>query len=113
MRIVQQAQGNAPVGDRAFRIGLQRLLENLFRRPVPERVLIAHPAVKAALRHLIAGGLEVNLAKLLVGSVLRACGRRGGDRAQYSEGEKRDGSQGERAHWPSVSVQKNLVGWRL
>jgi hypothetical protein len=83
MRIVQQAQGNAPIGDRAFRIGLQPSLENLFCGPVPERMLITHPAIEAALRHLVAGGLEVHLAKLLVSP-----GGRGGNRTQSSEGEK-------------------------
>ncbi|WP_404536044.1 hypothetical protein [Bradyrhizobium ottawaense] len=42
----------------------------------------------------------MNLAKLLVGRVLRVCAGRGGDRSKGGESEKRDAFQGERAHGP-------------
>jgi hypothetical protein len=54
VRIVQQRQRNAPVRDGAVRIGLQRLLEYLLRRAVPERMLIAQRAVDPPLRDLVA-----------------------------------------------------------
>ncbi|MFZ0854971.1 MAG: hypothetical protein WAO08_37960 [Hyphomicrobiaceae bacterium] len=54
VRIVEQGQGDTPVGHGTGRVGLEDLFEDLFRREVPERVLIAHGPVKAALRHVIA-----------------------------------------------------------
>ena len=38
---------------------------------VPERVLVAHGAVEAALRHLVARGLEADVAELLIDVALR------------------------------------------
>ncbi len=66
MRIVEQRERDAPLRHGAGRIGLQRLLEDLLRVEVPERVLIAHGAIEAALRHLVARGLEVHAAELLI-----------------------------------------------
>jgi hypothetical protein len=54
VRVQQQAQRDAPVGDPALRISSQRFLEQLLARPVPERVLVAHGAVETALRRLVA-----------------------------------------------------------
>jgi len=54
----------------------QDLLENLLRVEIPVRVLIAHAAVEAPLRDLVARGPETHVAELLIGGVL--CGRRRG-----------------------------------
>src|SRR5262249_53027258 len=40
VRIVEQAQRNAPIGDAAVRIGLEYLLEYFLRLTIPERMLI-------------------------------------------------------------------------
>jgi hypothetical protein len=53
-RIEQQALPDTPIGDGAFGVGLEHFLENLFGGAVPERVLVAHAAIKATLRDLIA-----------------------------------------------------------
>jgi hypothetical protein len=66
MGIVEQGQRDAPLRDGAGRIGFQRLLEDLLGGPVPVRVLIAHGPIEAALRHLVARGLEVHAAELLI-----------------------------------------------
>jgi hypothetical protein len=66
MRIVELRQRNAPIGHTAFGIGLRRLLEDLAPGAIPERMLIAHAAVEAALRDLVARRLEMHLAELLV-----------------------------------------------
>ena len=66
MGIVEQGQRDAPLRDGAGRIGLQRLLEDLLGGEVPVRVLVAHGAIEAALRHLVARGLEVHAAELLI-----------------------------------------------
>ena len=71
MRIVEQGQRDAPLRHGAGRVGLQRLLEHLLRVEVPVGVLVAHAADEAALRHLVARGLEVNVAELLVDVALR------------------------------------------
>ena len=62
VRIVQQAQSNAPIGDGAFRIGLQGVLKGLLRSPVPERVLIQHRLIELLLRLRFARCLKVDLA---------------------------------------------------
>ncbi len=46
MGIPQQAKRDAPIGDGALGIGLQRLLEGFLRGAIPERVLIKHAAVE-------------------------------------------------------------------
>ena len=66
MGIVEQRERDAPLRHGAGWVGLQHLLENLLRVEVPERVLIAHGAIEAALRNLVARGLEVNGAELLI-----------------------------------------------
>ena len=71
MRVVEQRERDAPLRHGAGRVGLQRLLEDLLRGEVPEGVLIAHPAVEAALRDLVARGLEMYAAELLVDVALR------------------------------------------
>ena len=71
VRIVQERECDAPMGDGAVRVGLQSLLEDLLRRAVPERVLIAHRAVDPPLRDLVARGLEADVAELLVDVALR------------------------------------------
>src|SRR5262249_43763450 len=70
VRIVEKAQRNAPIGDAAIRIGLEHLLEQFLRLAIPERMLVPHGAIKAPLRHLVAGRLEMDGAKSLVGFVL-------------------------------------------
>ena len=69
-RIEQQAHADAPVGDGAVRIGLEHVLEDILRRAVPERMLIAHAAIEPALRHLIARRLEMDGTEPLFGGVL-------------------------------------------
>ena len=70
VRIVEQAERDAPIGDPAFRVGLQHLLEQLLRLPVPERMLVAHGAIETSLRNLVARGVEMNRAESLVGLLL-------------------------------------------
>ena len=74
VRIVQQAERDAPIGDGAVRIRLQDLLEDLLGRLVPERVLVAHRAVEPSLRRLVARCREMNRAEPLLGIVLAAGG---------------------------------------
>ena len=76
MRIVEKRKRNTPIGDGAFRIGLERFLEYFLGCPVPERMLISHRAIKPALRRLIARRREVDRAKFLIGIVL--CDTRAG-----------------------------------
>ena len=71
VRIVHQRERDAPMRHGAGRVGLQGLLEDLLRVEVPVRVLIAHGAVEAALRDLVARGLEVHVAELLIDVALR------------------------------------------
>src|SRR5262249_14748833 len=71
VRIVEKAQRNAPIGDAAIRVGLEHLLEEFPRLAIPERMLVTHGTIKAPLRNLVAGRLEMNGAKSLAGSVLR------------------------------------------
>src|SRR5919107_4520357 len=66
MRVVEEAEGDAPVRDRAGGIGLERLLEDFARRAVPERVLIAHAAIEASLCDLVARSVEVHRTEALV-----------------------------------------------
>src|SRR5262249_46946619 len=70
VRIVEEAQRNAPIGDAAVRVGLEYLLEEFLRLAIPERMLVTHGTIKAPLRNLVAGRLEMNGAKSLVGFVL-------------------------------------------
>ena len=56
---------------RAVRVGLRDLLENLLGGAVPERMLIAHRAIEAPLRDLIAGDGEMDVAELLISLALR------------------------------------------
>src|SRR5215217_1576263 len=80
MLIQQQAECDSPMRDAALRIGLEGLLENLLRRLVPERMLVAHRAVEAPLRALVARCFEMNDAELLLGIVLLCKdGKRQGD----------------------------------
>ena len=71
MRIIEEGQRDAPLGHGAGRVGLQNLLEDVLSGEVPIRVLIAHGPVEAALRRVVARGLEVNAAELLVDVALR------------------------------------------
>ena len=64
--IPQQAQRDAPIGDAAFGIGLQHILEDLLRGAVPERMLVQHAAVEKLLRFRFARCLEMHLAELVV-----------------------------------------------
>src|SRR5258707_15285618 len=66
VRIVEEAQRNAPIGDAAVRVGLEYLLEYSLRLTIPERMLVTHGAIKAPLRNLIAGRVEMNGAQSLV-----------------------------------------------
>ena len=54
MRIEQQAQRNVPMGDTAFGVGLQRILEDLLRCAIPKRVLIKHCLIEELLRFRLA-----------------------------------------------------------
>ena len=70
--IQQQAERDAPIGDAAFGIGLQRILEDFLRGAVPERMLIEHAAVEKLLRFRLARRLEMNLAELAYRRLARA-----------------------------------------
>ena len=54
MRVVEQAQRDAPIGNRALGIGLDGILEYRLGLLIPERMLVAHAAVEAPLRRLVA-----------------------------------------------------------
>ena len=86
MRVVEQAQRDPPIGDRASRIGFEDILENLFGGLVPERVLVSHATIKPPLRRLVARGCEVNRAESLVIIVLAQCRR-----AERNPGSDGDG----------------------
>ena len=76
-RIVEQAERDPPIGDGAFGIGLERVLENLPGRAVPERMLVSHPTVEPPLRRLVARDREMNAPQSLVGVLLAESRRRG------------------------------------
>jgi hypothetical protein len=69
-RIIEQAQRDPPIGDGAFGISLEHILENLPRRAVPERMLVSHATVEPSLRRLVARGREMNGAEPLIGFLL-------------------------------------------
>jgi len=89
-RVEQQAHRDAPIGDGTLRIGLERLLENLLRGAIPERVLVAHAAIEPPLSDLVARGLEVDRAEPLVGLLLGA-GRLRERAAEYDGGRESSG----------------------
>jgi hypothetical protein len=70
VRVHQGAERDAPVGDGAAGIGLERLAEDLRRLAVPERVLVAHGAVEPPLRRVVARRIEVNRSESPVAVVL-------------------------------------------
>jgi hypothetical protein len=70
MRIIEQAQSDAPIGNPTFRIGLEDILKYLLGRLIPERVLVSHATIKPSLRSLVARGVEMNGAESLVGLFL-------------------------------------------
>jgi hypothetical protein len=70
MRIEEQAQRDSPIGDPAFRIGLEDIVKNLLGRLIPERVLVSHGTIEASLRRLVARGGEMNGPELFLGIVL-------------------------------------------
>ena len=64
-RIEEQALGDAPVGDRAVGITFDHVLEGLFGRAVPERMLVQHSAVEKLLCFRFARRGKVDLPELL------------------------------------------------
>ena len=60
VRIVEKAQGNAPIRDTTGGIGLEHFLVKLLRLAIPERMLVTHGAIEAPLRNISAGRLEMN-----------------------------------------------------
>src|ERR671929_305273 len=54
VRVVEKTERNAPIGDATVRVGLEYLLEQLLRLAIPERMLIAHRAIKTALGNVVA-----------------------------------------------------------
>ena len=117
MRVAEQAEGDAPMGDGAVGIGFEGFPEDLLRRPVPERVLIAKRAVEAPLREFVARGREMHPAELLfiLGACRRGCGRqrcrherRRQKRGRRSRGgAKRDGGRTSgHAHRPLHAVSR-------
>src|SRR6202035_4420615 len=64
VRIVPQAERDTPIRDGAIGVGMKRLLEDFLRLLVPERMLVAHGAIEAALRRLVARGREMHEAEL-------------------------------------------------
>ena len=87
MRIGEVREGNAPIGHAAGGIGLGDLLEYLFRLRVPERVLVAHAAVEAALCDLVTGGGEMHSPETLVDILLRESGLREGHAERKGDGK--------------------------
>ena len=71
VRVVHQRERDAPISHGAGRIGLDGFLKDLLGVDVPIGVLIAHPAIEATLSHLVARGLEVHVAELLIDIALR------------------------------------------
>jgi hypothetical protein len=59
------------VGHGAIRVGFGHLLEDLLGGAVPERMLIAHRAIEAPLRGLVAADGEMHVAELLLATALR------------------------------------------
>ena len=53
-RVGQQALRDAPIGDCAFAIGAERLLEAGLRFAIPERMLVSHAAIEVGLRRRVA-----------------------------------------------------------
>ena len=86
VRVVEQAERDAPIRDPAFRIGLERLLEYLLGFAIPERMLVSHGPVEPPLRRLVARRGEMNGPESLVGFVL--AGRR---RSRRNPGRGRNG----------------------
>ena len=72
MGVIEQAEGDTPIGDRALGVRLEHVLEDFLRLAIPERMLITHRTIEPPLRGLIARGIEVNGAELLI-CVLGAC----------------------------------------
>ena len=54
VRVQEQAQRDAPMGDAAFGVGFECLLEGLLRCAIPERMLVQHRAVEVLLRFRLA-----------------------------------------------------------
>src|SRR5262245_33855894 len=54
VRVIEKAQRDPPIGNAAVGIRLEYLLEQLLRLSIPERMLVAHGSIEAALRHLVA-----------------------------------------------------------
>src|SRR5262249_5221995 len=75
--IVEQRQRDAPKGHAAFRIGLRDILEYFLGLAIPERMLVSHPSIEAALRGLVARRHEMDGAKSLIRFILRECRRSG------------------------------------
>ena len=70
-------------------IGGERLLEQLFGRAVPERMLIPHGAIEAPLRHLVARGGKVNRSELRLALILGKARRNPGEQNRGSHGGER------------------------
>ena len=64
VRIPQQAQRDAPIGDSAFRIGLEGSSKVCLRSVIPERMLVQHRAVETPLCVRFARCFEMHLAEL-------------------------------------------------
>jgi hypothetical protein len=90
MRIVEQRHRNAPIGHAAFGVGFRDVLEYLLGLAIPERMLVAHRPIKAALRRLVARYDEVDAAEPLIRFVLRGCRLRGAQHGGDGGGD-RDG----------------------
>ena len=66
VRIAEQRQRDAPIGDGAFRVGLDRLLVDFLGFRIPERVLVSHRAIEPPLRRLVARCREMHRAQFLI-----------------------------------------------
>jgi len=73
------------MGDPAFRIGLQRLFEGAPRSPIPEGVLIEHPTIEKLLCLRITGGLEMDLAEVLLLGLRKRGGSAERDKARGND----------------------------
>ena len=83
--IFQGAQRDSPIGDAAFGVSLQRLFEGAPRSPIPEGVLIEHPTIEKLLCLRITGGLEMDLAELLLLGLRKSGGSAERDKARGND----------------------------
>jgi hypothetical protein len=92
--VVKVAERYAPVSHAALRVGGGDVIENVSCGAVPERMLVPHSAIEPALRNLVAGNFEMDVAELLIGNGLCGSGTesRNGQGAGKDENACTDGT---------------------